>query len=417
MNIISSTALGVATAVVMSSATALELGNSSELHGFVNQAYLYSPDNPYAGTDSLNGSVKFRELGLNGFTELSPEFRLAGQVISRQRDESDDGDIRVDFLLADYLFFSNMGATAGVRVGRVKNNMGFYNAIRDIPSARPGFNVPDSIYFDSFRDTILSTDGISFYGSVLFHDNQLSWEIFAGQKTVDSESIEYYMFGRPVRQGEFDEVPLQGLNLIFVPAAQRSLKLGLSLLNADVDLDNPMSVSDAQMNLAAAGLADIIENPQNYVTGTRVDVLFAVLSAQYSYNDWVVTAEYMNLFSDSELQMAGVDSSVDATTEAYFMQVEWLPTPNASGFVRYEELYLDKHDRSGDNLLSTYNPSRGFGKGWTLGGRWMFYPQWTVTSQVSFNEGTAWLPSYSGIEDSSIRKHWNYYVVSLTFQF
>ena len=186
MSKFSSMAVGVTAAVIMAPATALELGSSSELHGFVNQAYFYSPDNSYAGTDSLNGSVKFRELGITGFTEISPEFRLAGQIISRQRDETDNGDLRIDFLLADYLFYSNMSTTAGVRLGRVKNNVGFYNATRDIPSARPGFNVPDSIYFDSFRDTILSTDGINLYGSLLFQDNQLSWELFAGQKNIDS---------------------------------------------------------------------------------------------------------------------------------------------------------------------------------------------------------------------------------------
>jgi len=417
MSKFSSMVLGVTAAVIMAPASALELGNSSELHGFVNQAYLYSPDNPYAGTDSLNGSIKFRELGITGFTEISPEFRLAGQVISRQRDETDDGDARIDFLLADYLFYSDMGTTAGVRLGRVKNNVGFYNATRDIPSARPGFNVPDSIYFDSFRDTILSTDGINLYGSLLFQDNQLSWELFAGQKSIDSENLEYYLYGLPVPKGEFDDVPVKGLNLNFVPAAQRGLKLGVSLLDADFDLDNPLSVSDAQMVLATAGKADIAANPQNYVTGASVDALFAILSAQYSYNDWVITAEYMNLFSDLKLQLAGVDNDKSTTTEAYYLQLEWLPTLTTAWFARYEELYLDKDDRSGSKLFSTYNRYRGYGKGWSVGGKWMFYPQWTVTGQASFNEGAAWLPSYSGMEDDSISKHWNYYVVSLTFQF
>lgn len=417
MSNISSIVLGIAAAVLMAPATAVELGDSSEIHGFANQAFLYSPDNPYAGTDSLNGSFKFREFGITGFTEISPEFRLAGQVISRQRDKSDGGDARIDFLLADYLFYSDMGATAGVRVGRVKNTVGFYNATRDIPSARPGFNVPDSIYFDSFRDTILATDGINFYGSGLIRNNQLGWELFAGQKNVDSESLEYYLYGQPVRQGEFDDVALVGLNLNLVPAAQRSLKLGFSLLDLDLDLDNPLSVSDAQTALFTAGPADIVANPQNYVTGFSIDALFAILSAQYSYSDWVITAEYMNLFSDFDLQLAGTDNELSTTTEAYYLQVEWLPTLTTSWFARYEELYLDKDDRSGRNLSSTSNPYRGFGKGWSVGGKWTFYPQWTVTGQASFNEGTAWLPSYRGMENDSISRYWNYYVISLTFQF
>jgi len=409
-------ALAAATLEFTAPAFALELGDASELHGFVSQAFLYSPDNPYAGTDSLNGSLKFRELGINGFTELSPEFRLAGQVISRQRDEADDGEARIDFLLADYQFYSNRGTTAGVRVGRVKNSLGFYNAIRDIPSARPGFNVPDSIYFDSFRDTLLSADGINLYGSLLFWENQLNWDLVVGRTSLNSERFEYHLYGRPVGQGEFDDVPLRSLNLNFVPAAERNLRFGLSLQDMELNLDDPLSVPEAQTALFT-NPGDVAANPQNYVTRTSIDALFVVLSAQYSYREWVLTAEYLNLFSDSNIQVAGIDDKRETTTEGYYLQVEWLPTATTSWFTRYEELYLDKKDRSGNNFPSDYNPSRGFGKGWSIGGKWMFYPAWTVTGQASFNEGTAWLPSYDGMEDESYRKYWNYYVLSLTYQF
>lgn len=101
-------------------ANAIELNDSTQIHGFISQAAVYSPDNPYAGNDADNGSVKFREIGLNGYSELTPDFRLAGQILSRQRDESDDGDVRVDFLLADYLVFSDHSTSFGVRAGRVK---------------------------------------------------------------------------------------------------------------------------------------------------------------------------------------------------------------------------------------------------------------------------------------------------------
>ena len=62
-------------------ALAIELSDKSELHGFINQAFLYSPDNPYAGQDANNGSFQFREAGLNAFYESSSELRFAGQVL------------------------------------------------------------------------------------------------------------------------------------------------------------------------------------------------------------------------------------------------------------------------------------------------------------------------------------------------
>lgn len=401
---------------VSSPSSGLELADNAQMHGFLNQAYLYSPDNPYAGTDATNGSFKFREVGVNGFVELSPEFRLAGQVLSRRQDKADDGDVRVDFLLADYLYFSNQKISAGVRAGRVKNNIGFYNAIRDIPSARPGYNVPDSVYFDAFRDTLLATDGINLYGSILAGDNQVSWEFTVGERSVDSEDFEYYSIGRPVQQGEVDDVPIRLFNVNLVPSFQRDLRLGLSLVDLSIKLDDTPSLADVQAALMN-NPQDVFANPQNYVTRAEIDALFAILSAQYSLDDWVITAEYLNIDSDFDGQIAGQDFSDNATTEGYYLQLEWLATNRISILTRYEELYLDKDDRSGSRSAVDYNRYRGFGKGWTLGGRWAVTENWSLTGQASFNEGTAWLPTFEGIENEDIEKYWNYYVLSVNFQF
>ncbi len=395
---------------------AIELGESSQIHGFVNQAYLYSPDNPYAGTDANNGSLKFREIGINGFTEFSPDFRLAGQVLSRQQDKADDGDVRVDFLLADYLLFSDQSASLGVRAGRVKNNIGFYNAIRDIPSARPGYNVPDSIYFGAFRDTLLSIDGVNLYGSAFFRDHLLTWELSAGQRNVDSEDFEYFAFGQPLPRGEADKVPLRILNVNLVPSFQRDLRLGMSLVDLEIELEDTLSVAEAQAALMS-NPGDFLANPLNYVTGAEIEGLLAILSAQYSFEDWIVTAEYLNLDSDFTAQFAGMDVLRSSTTEGYYLQLEWLASAQTSWFTRYEELYLDNDDRSGENSATANNQYRGFGKGWTVGGKWLFKTNWSIVGQASFNEGTAWLPSYNGIEDEEIEKYWNYYVLSLNYQF
>ncbi len=397
--------------------SAIELGESSQIHGFLNQAFLYSPDNPYAGTDADNGSFKFREIGVNGFTELSPEFRLAGQVLSRQQDEADDGDVRVDFLLADYLVFSNQNASFGVRAGRVKNNIGFYNAIRDIPSARPGYSVPDSIYFDAFRDTLISVDGANVYGSFLFSDNLLTWEVAGGQRNIDLEEFERFAFGQRISEGESDDIPLWLLNLNLVPAFQRDLRLGLSFVDLTIEADDTQSVADAQAALISAPPGDILANPLRYVTDAEFEALITIVSAQYSWNDWIFTGEYLHLGSDFNAEIVGQPSTDSVTTEGWYLQAEWLATASTSWFTRYEELYLDNDDRSGRETARPNNRYRGFGRGWTLGGQWRFAPGWSVIGQASFNEGTAWLPNYEGREDEELQKYWNYYVLSLNYQF
>lgn len=408
----------VALALTLSSPTfAIELGNSSQVHGFINQAFLYSPDNPYAGSDADDGSFKFREVGINGFTEISPEFRLAGQVLSRKQDEADDGDVRVDFLLADYLVFSDQSASLGVRAGRVKNNIGFYNAIRDIPSARPGYNVPDSIYFDAFRDTLLALDGVNVYGTALFANNQLNWELAGGQRSIDLEDFERYAFQSRISEGDEDHAPIWLLNVDLVPAFARDLRLGLSLVDLTVDMNDTQSVAEAQAKLMTAPPGDILANPFAYVTGAEFDSLFTVVSAQYSLSDWILTAEYLHLGTELETEIVGQKFTEDNTTEAWYLQAEWLATANTSWFTRYEELYLDNDNRTGKETARPNNRYRAFGRGWTVGGQWRFAPAWTLIGQASFNEGTAWLPSYDGIEDENLAKYWNYYVLSVNFQF
>ena len=416
MTKISSSAIVLALAV-SSPVHAIELGESSQLHGFINQAYFYSPDNPYAGTDADDGSFKFREVGINGFTELSPEFRLAGQVLSRRQDEADDGDVRVDFLLADYLVLSGQSASFGVRVGRVKNNIGFYNAIRDIPSARPGYNVPDSIYFEAFRDSLLALDGVNVYGAALFANNQLTWEVSGGQTSIDLDDFETFAFQQRISRGDEDEAPIWLLNVHLVPSFARDLRLGLSLIDLTIDMNDTQSVAEAQDKLISAPPGDLLTNPFAYVTDARFDSLFTIVSAQYSLRDWIITAEYLNLETEFQADIVGQETSDTSTLEGWYVQAEWLATAQTSWFTRYEELYLNKDDRQGQETARPNNRYRGFGRGWTVGGQWRFAPAWSLIGQASFNEGTAWLPNYDGREDEELEKYWNYYVLSLNFQF
>ncbi|MDP4546140.1 hypothetical protein [Marinobacter sp. MDS2] len=393
-------------------ACAHEFHEDIHIHGFVNQAAVYSPDNPYAGTDANNGSVKFREIGLNGYIEFDTGFRLAGQILSRQRDELDDGDVRVDFLLADYLIWSNQYAAFGVRAGRVKNNIGFYNSTRDIPSARPGYNVPDSIYFDAFRDPLLSTDGLNLYGSALLYDNQITWEATLGRREIDSEDFEYFTFGYPIEEADADDVPIYLLNINVVPAALRDLRLGASVVSTTIELDNTLSVAEAQQRMMMSPPGDVQTNRYRYVTAAEFEALLTTFSVQYSLNDWVLTSEYLYLDAEFEGEIIGSPVQSGETSNGFYVQAEWLPTARTTWLLRYEEL------KFGDGKSGLeYNPHRSYGKGWTISSRWKFAEDWLLIGQASFNEGTAWLPDFKGIEDEQLQKYWNYYVLSLNYQF
>ncbi|MEA1987677.1 MAG: hypothetical protein U9N57_00550 [Pseudomonadota bacterium] len=446
------TVLLSALTLCFSNSYALDVTQDVALHGFVSQGFVYSPDNAFAGSDSEDGSFNFREIGLNGSWNISPKFRMTGQLLNRTLDEVDDGQIRVDFLLADYLAYSGEKSTFGVRLGRVKNPLGLYNSTRDIPSSRPGVHVPNSIYFDAFRDSVISVDGLNIYGDVFSESGTLNWQAYTGSSELDSKVMENYLFAQDI-QGKFDRVNLHGLNVNFNPAQYSAFNFGLSLLKLDMKMSGSQSVNQAGYALqnsdsvtAAAtyaatpveygglglvpetdgqfeeyvGLAaaqEVESNYQQYITASELEALFVFLSMQYSYEDWLFTAEYMTIESDITLDIIGSELPLEATTEGYYLQAEWFFQPDLTALIRYEELFLQSDDRDGSESQRENDLYHGYGKGLTLGLSWDVATDWRLIGQVSTNEGTVWLPHYEGLDNEETKKYWKNYMLQLSYQF
>jgi len=404
-------------------AQAIDVGSSGQVHGFVSQSYVYSPENPYAGTASKDGSFDFREIGINGSWEENEKLRFAGQLLSRKQDQAADGSLAVDFLLADYLVYSNTTTSFGLRAGRIKNPIGFYNSVRDIPSSRPGIDVPNSIYFDSFRDIVLATDGVSLYGSHATDSGDFNWNVFAGNRDVGSSVMEHYLFGENV-QGKVKNAELQGFNITYNLNTQNPLTFGLSAIHIKAKMTGAKSVAAAQQTLgtALAGGStqeyELFNNYADYATGANIDSIFALASVQYGYKDWLFTAEYLNLFNNIDIEVLGNNINTNPVSEGMYFQTEWFANRYIHALARYEELYLidGKHkDKADPQRLK--NPYHNYGKGLTFGLKWLINNNLTLAGEVSANEGTAWLPVFDGEEDIEMKKYWNTYSLQLTYQF
>ncbi|WP_051640773.1 hypothetical protein [Thiomicrorhabdus sp. Milos-T2] len=397
-------------------AYSLDISDSVQLHGFVSQGYMLSPDNPFSGTKAEDGSFEFRELGLNASWEATPKLRFAGQVLSRTMDEASDGSLKVDFLLADYLAYSNATTSFGVRVGRIKSALGLYNSTRDIPSSRPGISVPNAIYFDAFRDPLLATDGINLYGSHISELGLFSFNAYAGGRELEGLSMENYLLGKDV-EGEVKNVELKIFQLTFKPESEHDLNFGLSFLQVNTKLSGAQSVTKAKTQSVLDSLAGTPFDYRNYITGGALDSLFVIASAQYGYQDWLFTAEYLNIFSDITNEVLGNEVINDPVSEAFSIQAEWFTTPQIQTLIRYEELYLVNNNRSYSTVARPTDIYSGYGRGLTLGAKWLFDENWTLRGEMTVNDGTAWIPIYDGIGDVELKEHWNTYGLQLTYQF
>ena len=85
-------------------------------------------------------------------------------MLSRRAGEANTGMPRLDYGFLDYRLYSQETNQFGLRVGRLKNPLGFYNETRDVAFTRPSILLPQSIYFDRTRNLGLSGDSVQLYG-------------------------------------------------------------------------------------------------------------------------------------------------------------------------------------------------------------------------------------------------------------
>ena len=129
-----------------------------QFHGFVAKGVI-----DVNGSDFVNDygslSPKLSEVGINASYQLSSNFRLAGQVVYLNGGNRYAEGIRVDYALLDWSVYESQNWQANVYLGRFKNNHWLYASSRDIPFARPSIILPQSVYFDGFRDIAVGADG------------------------------------------------------------------------------------------------------------------------------------------------------------------------------------------------------------------------------------------------------------------
>src|SRR5687768_4944330 len=173
-----------------------KLPHNLQIHGFASQAWLKSTgNNVFGNSSSDSGSFDFRELGLNASMRPLPRLQFSVQGLSRWAGNGSPGNIRLDYGFVDYTFFAEEGNQLGIRLGRMKNPLGFYNDTRDVPFTRPSILLPQSIYFDRTRKLAIAADGAHLYGE--YHSNlgNISFQLGAARPLVGGAETEVALLG------------------------------------------------------------------------------------------------------------------------------------------------------------------------------------------------------------------------------
>ncbi|GAB1262725.1 hypothetical protein [Aurantivibrio plasticivorans] len=388
-------------------------------NGFVSQAAIISNDNPFYD-DEPDNNFNLREIGLTANWNVTKEIRLAGQALSRKAGSFNSSSPEIDFLLVDYNFWLSEHLSSGVRLGRVKNPYGLYNATRDVPHARPGVFVPRSVYFESFREALQRIDGGTVYLSNTSNLGDLNIDLSLGSTTIETTTVEYQVFQKDI-VGEFKDVDVEGFKIEFIPATVRDLTLGFTWYNADMALQDAATFTPLEQ---FAGFMVLLGDPTqftNYVTGFNIDAEMNLFSAQYSWNQWLFTGELLNIdINTTDIEVLHIpENDRQAKLRGYYLQSEWFASQRWSLYGRYEELFNNVDDkdgigfaqRTGGNALTQY------AKAFTLGARYYLTPDWSITGEFSNNEGAAFIAGTDDIDYSSLEKRWQLFILQMSYHF
>lgn len=378
-------------------AVAEQLGAQGQIHGFVSQALLTSTDNNMFGESDDEVSVDFSELGFNGSYRVQPDLLVAGQLLSRRAGKLDDGDIKVDYALVDYMLSSRDNYNLGLRLGRVKNAFGIYNDTRDVAFTRSSIILPQSIYFDRARDVALSSDGLYLNGSYRWGRHELTLESGAAQPRVENRNTEILLLGEN-RPGRF--------------SAETSYLNRLTYLGDGGK--TRLSISNINLNMTYL--------PAAAESATTGSIRFApkYLSAQYLADTWSLTGEYGKRYFYFH-SMAAYIPFTKVVGESYYLQGSKRLNMRWQLLLRYDVLFQNEKDKSGrefENLTRGTRPAHTqFARDTTLGLQWDISSQWMGRIEYHRVNGTAWLPSQDNPDVLRLKQRWSLFAMQLSYRF
>lgn len=365
-------------------------------NGFISQGWVLSDHNGFYGdSDGTRGSFDYRELGLNGFLEVTPQLKLNAQILSRVAGKSSDGDPVIDYMFADWSLLQRPDQQAGVRIGRNKNAFGLFNETRDIAFTRPGIIMPQSIYFDQLRELLLSSDGLGFYyRKAAAYGN---WLVDAQYGQLQAEEPTESIFMGGSKTGGFSDSRAAVGRLLFEPRGGR-WRLGFTGINANF----PFSPGPGDHPLYTEG---------------DVGIWLAILSAQYNLELWSFTVEAAR--GETHWKELGPLVPDRSTLEGIYLQVDHRLSTQWQLTLRYDYQALSPTTSSGENFNALYGlPGHiGYAKDLTAGLRYQPNSRWDLSTELHHINGTVWLSREENPNPAELKQHWNLLMFQAAYRF
>ncbi len=390
--------------------------NDIQIHGYISQGFLFSNHNNFLA-DTEKGTFQFNELGINFSTELEDKLRLGIQLAARDLGDLGNDKVIIDWAYADYRWRDWLG----LRLGKLKIPLGFYNKTRDLDLLRTSILLPQSIYSETDRDTANAMKGVGVYGNLSLRSlGDISYEALLGTMEMDKVSsitkhteisgllkVDGFKVGTVYSWSVIWETPLPGL------------RLGVSREHIPLETSSTLT-RDITIPVSFPPYILIIAKKDTAVTSETPNTVKIVYSLEYTWGALALAAEYGRLDNETITRIPGLDPMTrSVNTEIYYGSAcyrwnDWLEME-----VYYSVYYKNRDDR--DGTRTPYNPPySAFQKDACLSLRFDPNDHWIFKLEGHLTDGTGFCFPQDNRNDQGVpvfTKNWYLLAAKMTFSF
>lgn len=367
-----------------------------KFNGFVAQGLIQAMGSNFVEDDG-EISVKLTEIGLNTSYRINSDFRVAGQAVYLNGGNRYPEGIRLDYLFLEWQLINSQNWQIKSYLGRNKNYHWLYSSTRDVPHTRPSIVLPQSLYFDAFRDVALGVDGLAVVSQT--YNDLGEWDInLSFGSSIISEEQKQNLLGH-LATGKLKHDSDKQLSLYFRPKASR-YQFGVGLLDADFSYQ--------------PGESD------RFFAGRQVSqrIMFNLL---YQGQKWEIASEIIReRVIVHDVIFPGFSS--DATAEGGYVQARNFFSKEVTLLARLDIYDRDRKYRNGSDLEAS---SQGLIPGYfgfmdqaTAGVTWKLAKNLQLQAELHRVKGTARLaPIFAPDIVRNDNKYWNMWAVQLMYWF
>lgn len=370
--------------------------SSFSWHGFLSQGVSQSVDSDFV-SDNEEVAFDLTELGINMRYDINASLAFVGQAVYLDGGNRYEQGGRLDYLYLDWRLPELNDGTINVNLGRFKNPHWLYSATRDVPQTRATIILPQSLYFDNFRDVALGSDGVllRYYHATDEGSFRVNWSY--GKSPMSDFQIKALL--GEYAQGELTQKFAHQFSTYW-QSPSLSWQLGASYLDSD------FTYTPATVDF--------------YLAAGREVQLYTVSLAYYAEN-WEFATE---LQRNKRIDWGGYapDYMVNQQGEGGYAQLRYRITPEFTLTTSYDMYISDRDDRDGEILEAMTGgmvPAYyGFEKTVAVGLQWDPKPQWRIQAEHHWVHGAGRLTSLPSSQNTpGTREYWRMWAVQVMYWF